>query len=88
MSMAMYISEIKSNHWPASLIKDYDELITDEIDQVLAASMTSPKTILQLYKDLLPYFDDEDIENNSDALSDLIALKLKNGCVSNIYLIS
>lgn len=73
---------------PNSLIKDYDELITDEIDQVLVASMTSPKTILQLYKDLLPYFDDEDIVNNSDALSDLIALKLKNGCVSNIYLIS
>ncbi|HTH82122.1 MAG TPA: DUF6734 family protein [Mucilaginibacter sp.] len=70
---------------PHSYMKAYKKLECDDLDDMLIELLQVPKSFKEIYNELECAID-EDVKGKEEILTKLIELKLKNGCISNLYL--
>jgi len=72
---------------PYSYLKAFKKIECDELDNVLIKLLRQPQSFKNLCYQLQKLFNEEEMKNEKDAFIELIKLKLKNGCASNLYYI-
>lgn len=72
-------------HTPYSYLKAFKETEGDELDQAIIELLKGPKKFSELCFELKQFFDEDEMKNEQEAFMELIKLKLKNGCVTNLY---
>jgi hypothetical protein len=73
---------------PVSLLLAFKELQLDELDEIIYQLLDSPQNVTNIYNEIKLLFDEEEIKGDESSLLELINLKLKNGCISNLYTIN
>lgn len=72
---------------PCSYIKSFKETECDELDLVLIGLLQHPIMFKMLYDEIKKMFDEDEVNEDEEALLQLLVLKLKRGCHNNLYCI-
>jgi len=72
---------------PYSYLKAFKETAGDELDQAIIELLKGPKKYKELCFELKQFFDEDEMKDEQEAFMELIKLKLKNGCIANLYCI-
>lgn len=70
---------------PSVYLMAFKEIECEEFDEALIELLKHPISFKSLFNKVKQWFDRDEVDNEEDTLFELIRLKLRNGCVSNLF---